>query len=174
MEGKTTALRRRIAPSFPLELLLENDGSGGKTRLEFRLCFDMNAAAAIQEKAGLLLTDVGIWKHVGEPIALGVMFWASLFANHPEYRSDEGLEIARSYLQENNAAQIVDVMWEAYLAFVPKEKREMLVERRKRAERGEKTEDPLASKPAAPASGGSSSGPSPDTTSESAQTNSAS
>jgi len=180
-------IKRRIAPSVPLTLMLESDGTSGLTKLDFRLCFDMNAAAAIQEQTRLLLTDTLIWKHIAEPIVLGAMFWAALLANHPEYRSVDGLEIARSYVQENNAQEIIEALWKAYLDFVPQDKRELLIkkraeedERKKLLAAGEETENPsnqtTASEPPATleSSTGSSSGVSPDTISDSAIGNSAS
>jgi hypothetical protein len=179
-EKKLGALKRRIAPSTPLSLDLDREGSSGKLRLDFKLCFDMNAGAAIQEKTGLLLTDVGIWAHIGEPKAMGAIFWAALLANHPDYNSDEGLEVARSYIQESNAGEIVDALWAAYLAFLPAEKREFVLRLKADLEDKEKREKepPLeqapAETPAAASSGGSSSGPSPATISASASTSSAS
>jgi hypothetical protein len=47
MPQKVTPIKRRIAPSVPLKLDLEDD-SGAKFSREFRLSFDLNAAARIQ------------------------------------------------------------------------------------------------------------------------------
>jgi hypothetical protein len=209
MQKKETPLRRRIAPSVPLALeLIDSDGS--KFVKTFKLSFDMNAAAEIQlrtertvryavtegpregetveEQRGLLLSDLSIMSHIGEPVFLSIAFWAAILAHHPEYHSEEGLEVIRSYMQESNMEPIGEAVWQAYLAWLPPAKKEWILkyraeeeEKRARRLRGEKVEDdePDPSMPereASPASlsDGSSSGPSPVTTSASAKANSAS
>lgn len=169
-----SALRRRIAPSTPLTLELEDD-SGGKFVKTFRLCFDFNAGAEILDRTGLSLLNGSIWQHIDKPTVFSVMFYAAILANHPEYRTvdekgeptDEGLEVIRSYMQEANAEPITEALWKAYLAFLPKEKRELMEKLRMKAE-GKGSTSPLAAAtpeatPESPIS--SSSGPLPDTTS---------
>lgn len=190
VSSKNGALRRRVAPSVPLTLELEDD-AGGKFTRSFRLAFDMNAAAEIEERTGLSLLDAGIWQHINEPVAFSVMFYAALLANHPEYRtvddegeaSDEGLEVIRSYMQESNAEPITEALWKAYLIYLPREKRELMEKLRAKAEAqrsdGGAEADPFgppaatAAVTAATGPAGSSSGASPATTSGSAMTSSA-
>jgi hypothetical protein len=176
-----TALRRRIAPSTPLTLELEDD-IGGKITKTFRLCFDFNAAAEIKERTDLSLLNGSIWQHIDNPTVFSVMFYAAILANHPEYRTvddegaptDEGLEVIRSYMQESNADVITEALWKAYLAYLPKEKRDLMERLRAKAEA--KNPDPLpqAAAPTTPESSNSlTSGPSLDTTSGSAMKSSA-
>jgi hypothetical protein len=187
-DKKTAALRRRIAPATPLRLdLQEYDGS--ILHIDLNLAFDMNAGAAVQEKTrnavrpnGLLLTERKLWLHIGEPEVIGAMLWAATLAHHPEYDVDEGLIVVRSYIQESNADQITDALWKAYLAYLPKEKRELYERLKAEAEeaalRGDETNGPL-DETKSPAnetklSPGSSSGPLPGTTSVSSSASSAS
>jgi len=177
MPEKNAALRRRIAPFTPLTL--ELDEPGGKIKIELKLAFNMNSAAAVQEETGYLLTDVKIWNHIGEPKLLRAMLWAAAIAHQPEYESRDGLPTIGSYIQEENSEQIVDALWKAYLSYLPPAKRELLLkakaEAEQRAERGEPNR-PLETSPAMPLSNqsiGGNSGPSPEPMA-SALTNSAS
>lgn len=178
MSNPSTALRRHIAPSVPLSLDLTDD-AGGKLLRRFRLAFDFNAAAEIKTRIGLKLLDGSIWQHIDDPVVFSVMFYAAVLAHQPEYRTrddageptDEGLEVIRSYMQESNAEVITEALWQAYLAWLPKEKRELMERLRAKAEG--KSADPLSPAPAAtmPPTGpvlnsaSSSSGPSAVTTS---------
>ncbi|HEY0701272.1 MAG TPA: hypothetical protein VGD60_00750 [Candidatus Acidoferrales bacterium] len=180
-DKKTAALRRRIAPSTPLTLELEQE-YGPIIKVELKLAFDMTAAAALQEKTQLLLTDYSIWKHIGEPKLLATMLWAACLSHHPELDVDEGPGVIGSYIQENNADQVTEALWQAYLAYLPKAKREkfaqLKAEAEEKAKRGDETESPL-DETKTPASGtipsaGSISGPLPDTTSASVSASSAS
>jgi len=168
MPAKISPLKKRIAPATPVTLDLQ-DATGPSYKLRFNLCFDYNAAAAVQEHTGLKLTDASVWKHIDEPIFASVLFWAAILAHHPEYNSDEGLEAIRSYMDEKNSEVIVKGCWDAYVAYLPKDKREYMEKLKAQAEAGEKpTLDPLnpATGEAPPESStGSTSGPSPDTTS---------
>ena len=167
--------------------MLEEPGSG-HYKLELKLAFDMNAAAAIQEKTaeprtdfrGYLLTDFYIWSRIGEPKLLKAMFWAALLAHQPEYDSAEGFDTAGTFIQENNAQQIVDALETAYYAFLPKDKAEKIqkikaeVEAKAKGE-GAETESPLdQTKAPTPAeTTGLMTGPSLVTTSVSTSTSSA-
>lgn len=188
MPERNLALRRRIAPSTLLKLILTEPE--GNIEIDLKLAFNMNAGAAVQEKTlaphrpdGLLLTDVGIWNHIGEPKVLRAMLWAAALAHQPEYDTgdDEGLLTIGSYIQESNSDEIVEAIWKAYLTFLPPAKRELLLtikaEAEARAKRGETNRPLVGTEPpeneTIPLTG-SSSGPSADTTSISASTSSAS
>lgn len=174
------ALKRRIAPSTPLTLEFMEEGNI-KTALKFKLAFDFNAAAAIQEKTDLNLLDFSIWKNANDPNVMRVMFWAATHAHHPEYRSDEALEVLGSYMDESNSGQIYEALWAAYLAYLPKQKREYLERLRKTTDevteemrqQGETNPMKLGQEIIRRMSLGSTSGPSPDTTSASATASSA-
>jgi len=187
-EKKSAALRRRVLPFTPLDLMLEEQG-GAFYRVELKLAFDMNAGAAIQERTanpqvgfrGYMLTELKTWAHISEPNLLKAMLWAAVLAHQPEYDSDEGFETIGSFIQENNAQQIIDAIEAAYFKYLPKERVEAIKKLKAAAEaegEGAETNGPLdgTNKPAneTPSSAGSNSGPSPATTSESASANSAS
>lgn len=173
MDNGQSALRRRIAPSVPLKLDLEDD-IGSKFTKNFRLSFDANAAAEVEERTGFNMLRGEIWTKLSFK-ALSIMFWAAVLANHPEYdtedaagnRTDEGLRVIRSYMSIANTPQISEAVEGAFLASLPKDKRDVIEAQRKA---------PLAvadaSVPAVPSaeSPGSISGPSPVTTSVSAST----
>ncbi len=173
MDSRATALRRRIAPSVPLTLELSDD-NGTSFKREFRLCFDFNVCACIEEKIGVNVLDAkDFLSKLKSPKVISVCFWASLLPHHPDYDIDEGLPVIRSYMDESNLEQISNALWEAYLLYCPEKKREAL---KKLAEQGkseiEANPTPSPTTTASPLPG-SSSGPSPEAISDSALTNSA-
>jgi hypothetical protein len=173
---KPSALRRRIAPFTKLSLALAEPGNS-QVAIELKLAFNMNAGAAIQEQTGLMLTDLSIWKHIAEPKVLRAMLWAAVLAHQPEYDCEEGLYTIGSFIQEDNAEQIIEALDQTYLAYLPKAKREWLEKLKAEADRksGESSAEKNAPTPATSGqSAGSSSGPSEDTTSASAIASSAS
>lgn len=176
-ETRNLALRRRVAPFVPLSLVLEEPD--GNIQVDLKLAFNMNAAAAVQEETGYLLTNTSIWNHIAEPKLLRAAVWAAALAHQPEYEADGGLATIGSYIQESNSEQIVEALWKAYLAYLPAAKRDFLIKAKadaeEKAKRGE-TNRPLdeTQRPTSETipSTGSNSGPSPEPTA-SAQTNSA-
>ena len=183
------ALQRRLPPSHPLRLELATDGGMTDIR-EFKLCFDVNAAAVIKEKTGVsLLNFVEAWTQIGDPRLLRVMFWAAVLAHHPEYNSkddtgkltDEGLETIGSLVDETVSEKVAEALWETYLKSLSPAKRKAVLELRKLAEeQAGKPNPPAPSGSTGPATAtaiptttnGSSSTPSP-ATSELELTNSA-
>lgn len=164
-------LRRRIAPSYPLTLELKDDG-GQSFKRDFRLCFDFNVCATIEEKIGVNVLDPkDFLPKLRSPRVISTCFWASLLPHHPEYDDADGLIVIRSYMDESSLQQIADALWEAYLLYCPEKKREVL---RQLAEQGKADGNPT---PAIPVTSsplpGSNSGQSPESTSDSALTNSA-
>jgi hypothetical protein len=187
---KVTALKRRIAPSFPLTLELVDDG-GAKFTQTFRLTFNMNVGANVQEKTGLRITDFSIWTHLADPAVIRAMLWAAILPLHPEFDtvdaqgepSDEGLEVIGSYIDDSSADPVFDALWGAYLLYlspmnrVAAEKWRAAMEAKAKDKREGPEEVPLAPAPAtmpASPSTGSISGLSLDTTSDSPIANSAS
>ena len=113
-----TTLKKRIAPSVPVSLEL-SDGEGTNVSLGLRLSYDFNAVTRIEEKTGLNLLNLASWNNLNAT-ALGVMFWAGLIARQPEYAGDEGLEVARSYIDLGNQAYIQEQIVNAWTACIPK------------------------------------------------------
>ncbi len=182
-----SALKKRIAPSVPLSLDLTDD-TGGKFTKNFKLSFDFNAKAEIEERTGLNMLTAQVWTNLSAKV-LSVMLWAAVLANHPEYRTkdekgnetDEGLEVIRSYMELSNTDAIYEALWDSYFLSLPKDRRDALEASRKALMDAEKARAegrpvPLAQlpeeKPAAPLDG-LNSGPSPNMTSGSAPTSSA-
>ena len=101
--------------------------------------------------------------------ALSVMFWAAVLAYHPEYAGPDGLTVIHSYMDARNAPAITQAVMDAFIASLPPAQQEAI-----RAERGE-PEPPGNGRPTRPVPAptittgraGSSSGPLPDTISDS-------
>jgi len=175
-----TPLKKRIVKALPFTLDLGDFG-----KFDFQLCYDFNSAAALQEKtiskqtpAGIKLQELMTWTHVSEPIFISALFWAGIINRHPEYNSDDGLEIIRSYMDEGKLDEITKACWDAYLLNIPKEKREFMEELKAKAETEIKSANPPSPAGQVPTPEttptGLTSGPSPDTTSDLAKTSSAS
>ena len=159
-----SALKMRIAPSVPLKLELEDD-NGSKYVRNFKLSFDANAAALVEEKTGFNMLRGEVWEKLSFK-SLSIMLWAAVLANHDEYDCDEGLRVIRSYMGVGNTPQISEAVEKAFLASLPKDKREAIEAERARREKGLA---PLAEAGENPAEQpGSNSGPSPVTISDSA------
>jgi hypothetical protein len=114
------ALRRRLVPSAPLMLTLAEDGGSTVTHA-FRLSFDFNALARVEELTGLNVLSGEIWAHLN-PKTLGALFWGAILANHPEYNCEEGLEIVRSFMDAGNADQIAMAILDAFILSLPADK----------------------------------------------------
>jgi len=198
-EKNSAALRRRVLPFTPLDLMLEEQG-GAFYRVELKLAFDMNAGAAIQERTanlelefrGYKITDfIETWTNIAEPNLLKAMLWGAALAHQPEYNCDEGFETVGTFIQENNAQQIIDAIEAAYFKYLPKSRVDEILKLKAQIEaqkgKGGDTNRPLAeterpksetgtetAEPTSSGSTGSNSGPLPAMTSESASANSAS
>lgn len=172
-EKKPVAVLRRVARCVPVTL--EFDGS----KHTFQLSFDFNTLARIEEKTKIRMMNIfSVWIDMSASV-LGVMFWAAAAGNHPEFDSDQGLVAMRSYLDVANVDAVADALWGAYMLFLPKEKRERMqaarAEALEKVEAGENPPTPATPTEATPAQPtGSSSGPSPDSTSDLPLANSAS
>lgn len=148
------ALLRRIAPSVPLSLDLQQD-DGSVLHVELRLAFDCNAIAAAEEASGLNMLKGDIWLDLTGRV-LGILFWAALLAHQPEYAGPDGLAVARSYIDAGNILQVGRAVEDAFALSLPAEDRATI-----RALR-ERPTAPTTGTENVPASAGSNSGPSPD------------
>lgn len=129
------ALRRRIVPSVLLTLDLRDD-DGSVFQRNFRLTFDFNAFARIQERSGLDMMSQNVWALL-TPASLSVMLWAAVLACHPEYDSDDGLIVIRSYMDAGNQDLIAEKLFECHAAALPEDRRKALMEAKEKALRGE-------------------------------------
>lgn len=149
-------LMRRLPPSVPLRLELATDAGMTDIR-EFKLCFTVNAAAAIKEKTRIvdpssgkiidpgvsLLNFIEAWSQISDPRLLRVMFWAAVLCHHPEYDTrdedgrltDEGIDTIGTLIDETVSDQIGEALWQAYLKSLSKTKREAVIKVREMAEK---------------------------------------
>jgi hypothetical protein len=181
-----TALKKRLVKTLPFTLDVPDIGE-----LDFQLCYDFNAMAALQEKtvskkfpSGINLTDLETWRHTNEPGCLTALFWAATITRHPEYNSDEGLATIGTYIDEGYVDAIQVACWDAYLLNVPQKKREFMEELKRLAEADIKSKAEAAKKPDPPSpaaadpqpesSTGLEPSPLPESTSDLAKTSSAS
>ena len=134
MKKPQESLRRRIVPSVLLALdLAEDDGS--KMQRTFRLSFDYNAYALIQDRTGLDATGQEVWRDLNAS-TVSVMFWAAVLACQPEYEGEEGLGVIRSYMDRGNQDLIMEKLFEAHIAALPERVRSALMEAKQRLKDG--------------------------------------
>jgi hypothetical protein len=176
MPEKNTALRRRVAPSAPLEISF-SDENGSFTQT-YRVAFDLNVFAEISEKTGVPALSLDLWTKLDARV-LRAMLWAALLPNHPEFdtrdrkgRTNEGIETIGSWLDGDNQERSAHALWEAYLLYLPDDQAEELRMRREKAETGTPAASPEKSGEVPLVS--SNSGPLLDMTSESPNAKSAS
>lgn len=181
MPAKKSALHELISPAHPFIIQLR-DG----TKIELLLSFDFNAAAEIQQKIGLNITEgQAFWEHYWEPSWIRAMLWACLLARQPEYAGEEGLRVVGSYIYDENLLDVQEAIFQAYLLYLPEQTRNNILKAREEAkakaakakarkEAGlapEPEDDFLAEKPSLDQAG-SNSTRSPDTILESAKASS--
>jgi hypothetical protein len=182
MPAKKSPLQVRIAPSVPVTFDVP-DGEAKTKKLELSVSFDVNTMIRIEGKTNLnMLNMLALWTRLNMTV-LRAALWAAILPSHPEYDSDEGFgAVAYMLADEVNRERAVEALWNAYMAFLPKDRREDMIRRRSEAEAaaaaGEPPpdEDAEGKKTAEEASlpTGSSSGPAPALISASARANSAS
>jgi hypothetical protein len=187
MPNKSTALRRRVAPSVPLEISFSDEnGSFAET---FQVAFNLNVLAEISEKTGLTALGYDIWLHV-DAKTLRAILWAALLPYQDDFdtyakngrRTDEGLKVVGSWLTPENQEKAATALYEAFLLYLPADEAARVRAERAEAEKAAAEraqaiaaggEVPLAPGEAAkwieasPPMDGSISGPSADTTSAS-------
>lgn len=117
-----SALKRRMMPSVPLSLQVEN-GDGSSFTVDLKLAFNMNVLASVQEKCGQnLLSDVFSW--MDDPKAVIAVLWGAALPYQPEFNSDEGFEAVGEYMTLENRNDTIEALLKAYAFFVRKDKRE--------------------------------------------------
>jgi hypothetical protein len=165
-----SAIKRRVAPSVPLTLELLDD-SGAKFTRNFRLSFDFNALARIEEVIEFSMLNTVVWSKLSAG-ALSAMLWGAVLAHHPEYetvdekgeRTEEGLRAIRSYVDFSNVEKITNAVWDAYLLSLPKETAERAREAKAAFDKAQPPNEPTPAEGPAPeqpqSSTGTNSGPS--------------
>lgn len=143
--SEKTPLRRRITPSVPFTLHVE-DSDGSSFDQTFQLAFDLNAMAAFEE-----VTEINMLRNINKVLdspsvsTLTALFWAALHVNHPEYAGHEGLSVVRSNITLGNAKAALKACVEAFLSQLPSEQ----VEKIRAAQKAGAVIDPLAQGPPA-------------------------
>jgi len=119
------ALRKRITPSYPLRLVVRN-ADDSTFELNFRLSYDFNAMALVEEHTGFSMFDGSIFKN---PSAtnVSVLLWAGIQEYcGDDYTGDEGLRVIRSYLDLENVQVAQEAINEAFLVSLPKEQADLI------------------------------------------------
>ena len=139
-------LRRRITPSVPYTLSVEN-ADGSTFEQSFKLSFDLNAITTFETVTGVsLLTNMGQILEQPSVATSTALFWVAILGNHPEWAGQEGLEILRSNITLDKLAGIRRACVDAFLTQLPKEKADAIRSKMAEAEKAaaEGTEIPLA------------------------------
>jgi hypothetical protein len=108
----------------PLELSVEN-ADGSKFVLNFKLSFDFNAMALVEQETGLSMLTGSVFQRRTANMTK-VLLWAAIQENHPEYEGAEGLSVVGSLLDLESATKALVAINDAFLASLPKEKAEQL------------------------------------------------
>ncbi len=133
-----SAFRRRVSPSVPYILEVEDDA--GKQSLSFQLAYDFNAFALVEEKLGKsMLTEIGELLDNPSCKNVSVLLWAALQLNHEDdFGGDEGLRSVRNLLTLENVREALEKCSEAFVKQLSKEKREALKKAQEARAKGEK------------------------------------
>jgi hypothetical protein len=144
MSSNKTPLRRRVTPSVPFTLQVE-DAGGEKFTIGFQLAFDMNAFALVEEEIGLsMLTDIGEIFDNPTVKTITALLWAGIQEHHSEFEGKNGLRAVRNLVTFGQAKAVLTACVEAFLTQLPKEQADRLRERKRKIEAGENL-DPLVS-----------------------------
>ena len=159
---KLSPLQRILRPSVPVTLDVDGE------KRTFKIAFDFVALGRFEEKTGVNCLTDGPWVKMGVG-KLCAMFWAGTLMYQPELDSQEGFLALQSLLNADNSLSVFEACWNAYLLYLPPAEAESL--RRAREEHsqeasGDSTENPTPAS-STPEVTGSTSGPSPDSTSAS-------
>jgi hypothetical protein len=145
-----SALRRRVSASVPFILTYENE-DGTKFSDSFRLCYDFNKLALVEEILGKsVLLDIGEILDNPSVKNVSVLLWAAVLENHPEYEGAEGLETIRYNLTTWTAKEALTACTDAFMKQLPLEQQQRLKDIQEKRAAGEKT-PPLAPSPETPA-----------------------
>ena len=192
MAEKRTPIQRRIRPSVPVEIQPE----GITLRLSFsmnalarieervnqqrlaalsRMIADPKELVRLYEQTKLRLAGniFALWIAMASQEVILTTFWATAVENHPEYDTDEGYAVLTSLVDNESMDRIGQAVLDTYKLSLSKtqlETFEAAWEKAKRDLESQTQEKPRENPPEAhsESSTGSNSGPSPDTTSESA------
>lgn len=122
MSTEITPLRRRITPSVPFTLRVE-DVDGGTFESSFRVAYDLNAFSLFEETTGInVLQNLGIVFDKPSISLITVLLWVGIRLYHPEYRGLDGLETLRANITMDTLSEVKTACTEAFLLSLPKEK----------------------------------------------------
>lgn len=116
-----SALRRRITPSVPFTLHVE-DADGSVFEQSYLLAYDLNAMVAFEEVTGKnLFRQLG--DILGDPSIANVsaLLWAALLLNNPEYGEPGGLQAVRSNLTFPQLKPALEACMKAFVSQLPKD-----------------------------------------------------
>lgn len=131
MSETTSPLRRRLTPSVPFTLRVE-DSDGSVFESSLRVAFDLNAFALYEDVTGInVLRDLGVVFDAPNVTILTALLWVGLRLYHPEYHGIQGLETLRANITLANVKDVKAACTTAFLAQLPKEQADKL---RKQAE----------------------------------------
>lgn len=111
-------IENRMLKGVPFILNVETEA--GEEQLSFRLVFDFNALALVEEKTGYSLLSGTIFNHLDVRVST-VLFWAAVQQRQPEYAGDEGLKVVGTLLSLKNINDAQLAVQEAFLQALPEE-----------------------------------------------------
>jgi hypothetical protein len=116
-----TAIKKRIAPSVPLDLEIEGaDGSIISYKWKVRINYNVLADAQEVSKHNFMGGN-GILDWVDDPSRIRALLWAALLPEQPELR-EEMLTIGE-YLDGSNRSQVLEALFNAFSLYLHKDKR---------------------------------------------------
>lgn len=146
-------LRRRITPSVPFTLHVEDEG--GTFETSFQLAYDLNSMALFEEATGLnMFRDIARILAERSVTIVSALLWAGVQINHAdEYAGSEGLAIIRQNATLVEMNNIMAACLKAFMTQLPKETQERLKKEQEAKAAGATTEvAPLAQGAEAPVS----------------------
>ena len=120
-------LRRRITPSVPFHLKVE-DADGGSFTLSFKVSYDFNAMALVEEVTGMSMITGDVFDNPSCS-NISALLWAGIQENHPDYAGQKGLQAIRSCLNIATATEALKAINEAFLLALPKEQADLIRQR---------------------------------------------
>lgn len=117
-----SALRRRITPSVPFTLHVE-DANGDKFSISFRLSYDFKALTLVEELTGKsMLTEVAdVFNENPTVKNVSILLWAAVRENHPEWADEDGFDAIRANLTLATAKEALAACTEAFVKQLPAE-----------------------------------------------------
>lgn len=126
MSNGKSPLRRRITPSVPFILHVEDEG--GNFEQSFQLAYDLNSMALFEEATGMnLFKDIGQILSTRSVTIVTALFWAGVQINHgADYNGQEGLEILRSNITLPQFGPIMEACLKAFVTQLTREQQNAL------------------------------------------------